>query len=119
MKPTATDYANAVGALGVLKYFPSGADNREMIMVLLQNICDRKDRLAWLVNTLLNHVGEWPGPAQLRAIYAVRFRPADGVEGPTCTIGGFTPGDCERENLEGHKQLSDGESQKIINGLMQ
>lgn len=95
MKPTAKDYANAVGALGILKYFPSGADNREMIMVLMQNICDRKDRLVWLVNTLLNHVGEWPGPAQLRAIYASRWTPADGVHGPPCTIHGFTADDME------------------------
>lgn len=95
----------AVRALSLLKFFPSGPGEREAVMDLLERIADRPERLGWLVETLVNYVGEWPGPAQLRALYATRFRPADGIEGPHCAIAGFTPRDSERASLEAHDNV--------------
>lgn len=100
MKPTKAQIAEAVAVMGALKYFPAEATVRLVVMQLLQSMCDRNDRLDWLVKTLINHVGEWPGTAQLRALYATQWHPADGDEGPHCTIAGFTPYDAERARIE-------------------
>lgn len=95
----------AVADLAILKFFPSGPGEQVAIMRLLLAIVDTPEHLAWLVKTLMDYIGEWPGPAQLRALYATRYRPADGIEGPHCTIAGFTPCDSERESLEGHENI--------------
>ncbi len=95
----------AVADLSILRYFPSGPGEQKAVMQLLDRIVDEEYRLAWLVHTLTDYVGEWPGPAQLRALYATRYRPADGIEGTHCTIAGFTPMDSERASLEAHENV--------------
>jgi hypothetical protein len=47
------------------------------------------DRLKWLLKQC-KRVSEWPGMAQIRALYCLRFKPADGVEMEYCTIPGYT-----------------------------
>lgn len=96
---------DAIEELGICKFFPSGPGERAGVMSLLEKIIDHPERLRWLVDTMVNYVGEWPGPAQLRALYATRYRPADGIEGVHCMIAGFTPCDSEAAELEAHENL--------------
>ena len=96
----------AVREMALIKYFPAGPGEREAVMNLLDKLAaGNEERLQWLVDIVVNYVGEWPGPAQLRALYATRYRPADGIEGTHCTIAGFTPMDLERASLEAHENV--------------
>lgn len=89
--------AAAIEALVPLKYFPSGVDDRRVVMHLLRGICRNERELSWLISTLVNSVGEWPGPAQLRSLLATEFDPQANLKQPipACTIPGFTPDDME------------------------
>ncbi len=87
-------------------------------MRLLERICETPDRLDWLVSMLENHVGEWPGPAQLRALYATRWRPADGIEGTSCAIAGRTPADSESLSLAEHEDRKQIEAATPIHALV-
>jgi len=95
MKPTRQDFENAVAAMTILRFFPSEPIARAMIMDLLSRMVSTKQQLEWLVRVMVDKVGEWRGPAELRALLCTRFRPADGIEGPACTISGYTPADNE------------------------
>jgi len=88
----------AVGRMSILRFFPSDPYSRSQVAALLLKFVDRADGLEWLVNTMLNQVGEWPGPKELRALYCCKFKPADGIEAYSA-IRGFTPEDIEAENL--------------------
>lgn len=104
MNPTLI--TEAVRIMATCKYFPAGPGEREAVMEMLERMCGNNEAgLRWLTITLVNYVGEWPGPAQLRALYATRYRPADGIEGPHCSLAGFTPADSERAVLEAHENL--------------
>ena len=67
-------------------------------MNLLHSMVGTVQQLDWLVAALVNEVGEWPGPKELKAIYCTHFKPVDGVE-VDCTTRGFTGADCERQNM--------------------
>jgi len=100
-KPTREQIEAAVESFGALLYFPADAGARLVIMRLLAAICGHVEGLQWLVATMLNRVGEWKGPAQLRALYATRYKPLDGIEGEACQLAGFTPADSEAAYLAG------------------
>lgn len=70
----------AVRRLAVLKFFPSDAVVRQEIMALLDRLVSTPEQLEWLVSALINEVGEWPGPKEVRGIFCTRFRPKDGIE---------------------------------------
>lgn len=99
----------AVEELATCKFFPAGPGERESVMRLLEKLTFDPHQLRWLVDTVVNYVGEWSGPAQLRALYATRYRPEDGIEGPHCAIAGFTPMDSERAELEAHENITRAE----------
>ena len=88
----------AVGELGAIAYFPAGAAPQAAIMRALCAFVSGPRELGWLVDTAVNNMREWKGIAELRALYCVRFKPADGTEGSACTIAGYTPLDCEAAN---------------------
>lgn len=100
--------ALAVQRLAILKYFPSGDIVQEEIMSLFERMVDKPERLDWLVSVLIDQVGEWPGPKEVRAIYCTRFKPADGVEAWS-NLPGFTAMDSESLSYERHGQLTEGE----------
>lgn len=99
MKPTAEDFAWALDELGTIPFFPRDAGPKTAVLRHLEAFVDRRERLRWLVSSAVEFMTQWQGVAELRALYCVRFRPADGIEGKTCTIQGFTPADCENVNL--------------------
>lgn len=78
---TNQDLDGAIADLGMLKFFPSDATVQGSIKAYLAKLCPHKKALLWLVVTLVNQTGEWPGPAEVRRVLASRYRPADGDEG--------------------------------------
>ena len=102
--------------LSMLKFFPQG-EAQKAIAMFLAALCGRGDRLIWLVGQIVNHVGEWPGPAEVRGLFCSRFRPADGIEAD-CTLPGFSPEDGERISAaRDPKPLVAGDAKKLIAGL--
>lgn len=81
MKIEAVDIKSAITKMGMLKYFPTDEDVRAEIGALLARMCPHLEALHWLTRALIDGVGEWPGPAELRRMLASRYRLADGDEG--------------------------------------
>lgn len=92
----------AVDDLGAIPYFPGDAGARAAIMRQISMFAETEARLRWTVDTAIQRMTAWQGVGQVRALYATRWRPLDGQEGPICEVTGFTPGDCERQYLETH-----------------
>lgn len=104
--------------MGILKFYPSEPASRKEIMRLLIKMVSTVEQLDWLVNTMIDHIGEWPGPAELRAVFTTRFKPLDGIEGKGySSLPGFTPGDIEAENLIEHAKLSIDTNSRNEQGL--
>jgi hypothetical protein len=91
----------------------------------------RTDQLAWLVRTMVDKIGVWNGPVELRGLFCTRFKPADGIKANCTATMGFTPSDLEsratslklpapegRNLLAGIVELQDGEDvQAIIDSI--
>jgi len=77
----------AVEEFGMLRYFPAEAGARAGVMGLLERMVHNQEELDWLVNAMINHVGEWHGPKELRGVFCTRFFPKDGEE-EDCAAGG-------------------------------
>ena len=116
MKITNENLAAALVQLSMLRFFPQG-QAQKAIALYLEQLCGRADRLHWLVSELVNHVGEWPGPAQVRGLFCSRYRPADGIEAD-CSLPGYTAADGEaisqRRELP---RLTSSEATRLIQGL--
>ncbi len=84
-----TDISAALDRLGMLEYWPSSPAVRAEIHVLLAKMVPHRKALDWLVDELVNRVGRWPGPAELRGILCSRFGPADGIDAWS-TLPGYT-----------------------------
>ena len=82
MKFTNEDLDGAMADLAMLRFFPSEAATRGSIKAYIAKICPHKAALDYVVATLVDRVGEWPGPAQTRRVLAERYRPADGDKSP-------------------------------------
>ncbi len=96
----------AATRLHVLKFYPSdstGVFDSEVAR-LLTRMVDTAAQLNWLVAAMIDRVGEWQGPKELRGVFCTRFRPADGIEADCMTTAGFTPGDNEMRSIEAHEE---------------
>ncbi len=100
---------NAVEKLACLKYFPGEPGARQAVMELFARMVAAPEQLEWLVRTLIDRVGEWPGPREVRGVFCSRFKPADGVE-EFSTIGSFS--------AEANEALSISESNGLKSGLL-
>jgi hypothetical protein len=103
---SAADLDRACDELGMLEFFRP--DLRAPVMRLLRDMCPHKRALRWLVEELVNHVGKWPGPAEVRGLLCSRFDPADGID-QWCSLPGYTAAEQEEKHLERHKQLKNAE----------
>ncbi len=104
---TKRDLDLASARLSMLKYLPTGEGAQAAIQALLAEMCPHKQALTWLVDTLVNRIGEWPGPAELRGLLCWKFQPADGIEA-TCNLQGFRPVDAEAMQIEKHEAIKGG-----------
>lgn len=117
LKPTADQITAAVEELGICKYFPSGEGERKAIMRLIRAMVNTKQQLDWLVSVMVNKIGEWRGPVELRGVFCSRFRPADGAEADCAATPGFTPDELEARTIVSHqdlKALAGGQDRKLI-----
>lgn len=115
MRPTAQQFADAVGKLGAIPMFPSDAHARQAIMEALAAMVSNIEQLRWLVGTMLNYSDQWHGVKELRGVFCTRFKPTDGIEGTCVHTRGFTPADCESDYLMSQpRQLSDSEAKKRL-----
>lgn len=72
--------ANAIGNWGMLKKFPEDEITRAAIMKLVDKIASTAEQVEWLSEAVVNHFNWWPGPVELRSLFCMRFKPADGFE---------------------------------------
>lgn len=107
MKITEADLRRANARMSMLSFYPSDSMAQGAIQELLARMCPSLEALEWLVTTMIDRVGQWKGPAELRGVLCWRYRPADGVEG-NCSLPGFRPEDGEALSLERHAQLKAG-----------
>lgn len=105
-KFTIDDLEIACNDLSMLAFFPHEA--RASVMTLLRTMCPHRRALKWLVAETVNHVGKWPGPAELRGLLCTRFDAADGID-HWCTLPGYTAEEQEAKHLERHAQLTGAE----------
>jgi hypothetical protein len=84
--------ADAADDLASMPYWIEAS--RASVMRYLAEMCPHREALHWLVRTVVNHVGTWPGVAELRGILCTRYDPADRIDGDS-TIPGFRPEDAE------------------------
>ena len=80
----------ALAQFGTLEFFPSDPGTRAAIGLLLAKMCPHREALDWLVAEMVNHVGKWHGPTELRGLLCTRYKPSDDVE-ETCSLPGYTP----------------------------
>ena len=106
-KFTKADLQKAVDRLSMLEFFPSNPAASSAIMSLLVDMCPSKVALTWLIDTMVNRVGKWHGPTELRGVLCWKYPPADGIDA-TCSIPGFTPADGEAKSFDQHQQLKAG-----------
>ena len=100
-KFTKADLNEAVDALEMLEYFPKEA--RGAVMTLLRSMVPHEQALDWLVAECVNHIGKWPGPAELRGLLCTRYDPADGID-TWCSLPGYSAADAEAKALAEHEQ---------------
>jgi hypothetical protein len=86
--------AEAVEELAAIPFFPSEPGARFAVMRAMEKFVSGASELRWLIDTAVGAMREWRGVAEVRGLYCVRFRPADG-KGEACMIPGFTAGDIE------------------------
>ena len=111
----------AVGEFGMLKYFPSDATSKAGVMELLERMATTPEQVAWLVRTMIDQVGEWKGPKELRGVFCTRFNPADGVDVDCLETPGFTPDALEGRGHAEHeyaKLQGAGASRALLEPLL-
>ena len=66
--------------LAVLKYFPAGNDSALLVLARLAgSMCSTEAQVQWLVDRMTSGLyTEWPGPAEMRAVFCSKFPPKDG-----------------------------------------
>lgn len=106
---TKEDLELAADDLEMLEFYKTSM--RASAMTYLRTICPHKRALKWLVAELVNHVGRWPGSAEVRGLLCTRFDPPDGKDQP-CTLPGHSPDEAEARYIESHQQrISKGQAQ--------
>src|SRR3954466_970438 len=98
---TPDDLETVADDLAMLEYFTR--EIRPSVIALLARMCPHKRALFWLRDELVNHVGRWPGPSEVRGLLCTRFDPADGVD-QWCSLPGYTAADGEAKSLAEHEQ---------------
>jgi len=83
MALTKSQSASAAIRLQILKYFPVDDEQghvKQELARLFERMVETPEQLEWLVSTLIDQVGTYPGTEQIRAVYCTRYKPLDGIE---------------------------------------
>lgn len=81
---------DAVGRLGALEFFPKAPEERMAVAEMIVRMVWSQEQLVWLVQTMMDRVGRWHGPLELRGVFCSRFDPKDGVQATCALSSGFT-----------------------------
>lgn len=118
-KPNSEELNHAVQRMSVLAFFPAGQAAGVEIVRILASMCATYEQLDWLVSTMIDRVGEWKGPKEMRGLFCTRYRPADGIEAE-CSIAGFTAADGEQRSIVAaaeEKHALNQAARKMLNSI--
>lgn len=96
MSPTQQHFEHTADTISAMKFYPGGPGVRAEVLDLLTLLVRTAEDLEWFRRTLRDRVTEWPGLAELRAIYCTSRKPRDGVEAVS-GLPGFTGADLEND----------------------
>ncbi len=65
---TKADLMAANARLKMLAFYPQDGQAQGAIMALLARMCPDTEALNWLVDAMVNRVGTWRGPAEMRGV---------------------------------------------------
>jgi hypothetical protein len=103
---TDTQASAAVLRLAALEFFPAELPARLEIARMLKRLVPQPEQLEWLVNAMIDRVGTWKGPRELRAIFCTKYAPIDGIEAWAETPG-FTAADSESQSYLEHSHVKE------------
>jgi hypothetical protein len=81
----------AASRITSIPFFPSSDKNARAILIEeLVKICASDAHAEWLAVRAIQVFNQWPGYAELRAVYCKRFKPCDGVQADSAIyVDGF------------------------------
>lgn len=62
-----------------LRFFPADREGRNAITKAVVAMAGSAERAVWIVDQVLAITNDWPGIAEVRGIFCLRFKPADGI----------------------------------------
>jgi len=104
MKITKQHLEESTDQMQMLEFWRSDPAFIAAVQAYLARICPHVEALEWLTAALVNHVGKWPGPHEVRGLLCTRYDAADGVDAH-CSVPGFSPADFERKHIERHESI--------------
>jgi hypothetical protein len=81
----------------LLPFFPRAEIARRFIAAEIYNFVGTKEQLDWFLVAAARTIKKWEGLPPLRALYATRYEPDDGVR-PTIELPGFTADELEAKH---------------------
>lgn len=88
----------AIDKMAMLKFFPIAPGTRAAIMELIGELCQDDSQVEWLAGRVVELYNEWPGPAELRAVYCSRWRPRRGPDSASAVYLEGIPSE-KRDNM--------------------
>ena len=95
---------------GTLKFFPADPDSRIGIAKAIAKMAKSENQVLWLVEVLPTIYTEWPAAKELRAVFCMKFKPADGIEAVSevypngLTVEELNPGRPTPRQIAGERQ---------------
>lgn len=69
-----------ISELAIMPFFPNNNPAAlKAVAGICGSMCHNEAEVAWLVDYMLTHYTQWPGPAEMRAVYCNFRKPKDGV----------------------------------------
>lgn len=78
----------------LLPFFPTGDAGRKFVASEIYQFVGTKEQLDWFVVAAARTIKKWEGLPPLRALYATKYEPDDGIR-PTIELPGFTADELE------------------------
>jgi hypothetical protein len=119
MRPTVEQVTECVLAMAeVIPFFPQTQLGQSIIAEHLRMMIDEKDKLDWFVGAACRHLTKYEGVGMLRAIYALKYAPADGHP-IVCEVPGLGEAELEadfkrREMIENEIRFEEYKRQALL-----
>jgi hypothetical protein len=113
-------------AMGAVQFFPKEPGAKVEIMRVVERMVSTKGQLTWLLRTMVDRVGKWYGPTELRGVFCTKFDPADGVQAWCKETPQFTGSALEEQYIQRelesrgqaqeHYALAAGQEPRLLTG---